>query len=284
MLIRQVLVATLAVAAAACRPPPASSVVLPDAGVAARWSTGFVTADEVRAEAQKLPPALRDQFLTPNGQREFVQTVVARRLLLEEAHRRNLQQTADIARQVRELEDRLALQALLAAADKEAGEPAEADLKGYYDAHTVDFAVPARVHAGRLLFRGAAADQKLRARAEAARQRLLKGEPLAKVASLGEGPERFNGGDVGWVSKPDNAEMQAALALKAAGAVAPLLETDQGLSVICAIAREEGRTPPFEEVRGAVAGRYAPVQQRKVFDQLVERLKANAQVQFASKP
>jgi parvulin-like peptidyl-prolyl isomerase len=268
---------------AACSSPsgsaPSPRPVTPPLSVAAWWDGGAISVDEVREASQKLPTALRDQFQTPNGQLEFVQAVLAKRLLRAEAERRGLTRSPEVIQQVRELEERLAIQALLADAQRLQGPPSESELRAYFDARTAEFRQPTRVRVSRVLLRGRADDKGLRSKLEAIRQRALKRDPVSKLTALGEGPEVSQGGDIGWVTEAVDEETTAALALKKTGDVSPIVPVASGLAILIATSREEAHDASFEEVRQVVVGRYAPVQQRRAFDELVKRLKEDVQVQ-----
>lgn len=259
--------------------PPKATPVAPALTVAAWWDGGSISVEEVREASQRLPTALRDQFQTPNGQQEFVQAVLAKRLLRAEAERRGITRSPEIVQQVRELEERLAIQALLTDAQQLQGAPSEPELRAYFEARKSEFRQPSRVRVSRVLLRGRGDDKALRARLEVIRQRAIKREPVSKLASLGEGPEAGQGGDIGWVVEATDEETTAALALKKAGDVSPIVSAGGGLAVLVATEREEAHDATFEEVRQVVVGRYAPVQQRRAFDELVKRLKNDVQVQ-----
>lgn len=253
---------------------PASTA--PPSSLAAWWDGGSISVEEVREASQKLPTALRDQFQTPNGQQEFVQAVLAKRLLRAEAERRGITRAPEIVQQVRELEERLAIQALLTDAQRLQGPPSEAELRAYFEARKAEFRQPARVRASRVLLRGRADDKALRSKLEAIRQRAIKREPFSKLATLGEGPEAGQGGDIGWVVDATDEETAAALALKKAGDVSPIVAAGGGLAFLVAAEREDAHDATFEEAKQVVIGRYAPVQQRRAFDELVKRRKAAA--------
>ncbi len=242
------------------------------------WDGGAVTAVEVRQEAQRLPVALRDQFLTENGQRELLHSVVSKRLLAQEARRRGLDRSEDVRRQVQELEERLAVQALLAANERALPQVTDDELKAYFEQHQAEFRQPTKVRIGRVLVHGS--DAKAKARIAALRARLLKREPLDKVAAAGDGPEKDVGGVVGWVTEATDDETRAALALSKVGEVSPVVAKDGALSVLTCLERVEAKDATLAEVRGQVEGRLGPVRQRKAFDALVSQLKAQAQVSF----
>ncbi|MBU8896456.1 peptidylprolyl isomerase [Corallococcus sp. M34] len=275
---------------AGCQPPSAASSPAQTASssvaVAARFKGGVITREEFQREALRLPPALRTQFENPAGRREFAQSLVDKRLLVDEAKRRGIGQREDIARQVRELEERLVVQALLADEERTAPAPTETELRSAYSANRQDYAQPERVHVGRVLAAvpegsSAAERAKARARAEGFVRRFKAGETLARIQSSGDGPERALGGDLGLFARgelKDRRLEDAAFALRDVSQVSPVVETAEGFAVLQLIERREGRIPPFEEVRGEVEGRLAPVRQRKVFDSLRARLRDAADV------
>lgn len=268
----------LLVSCAPQQPTDASPSALPT-GVVARWDGGTISADEVRSAAGRLPIGLKEQYGTPNGLNQFVDAVIAQRLLREEAARRGLAQREDIRRQVTELEDRLTVQALVTEAERSLGPPTEAELRAYFDQHQDEFKAPAKVRVTRVLLLGKSSDKALRSRAEDIRRRLQSHEPPESVATRGEGPERIRKGDLGWITEPTDPETTMALALRV-GEVSPVIESNSGLSVILVTERQDERVPPFEELRETLAGRITATRQRRAFDTLVQRLRAEAQVQI----
>ena len=71
-----------------------------------RWWPGPARKRRAR-ESARLPPALREQFETPAGRREFTRSMIDKRLLVLEARRRKLTEDPELRRQVQELEERL---------------------------------------------------------------------------------------------------------------------------------------------------------------------------------
>lgn len=269
----------------ACSPAPTAPTATPSApvpfppGVVAQWDAGSVSATEVRAATSRLPLGLREQYATANGQRDFIDAVIAQKLLRNEAHRLELDKRDDIRRQVDELEDRLTVQALVADAERRLGPPTEAELKDYYARHESEFRTGLRVRVSRVLLIGKP-DAALRKKADALRSRLLAKEAFEKVATAGQGPERVRNGDLGWITEASDPETTVALGLVKIGEVSPVIETPTGFGVLVLTAREEAHVPPFEEVRELLVGRIGASRQRKAFDELVKRLREEAHVQF----
>jgi parvulin-like peptidyl-prolyl isomerase len=244
--------------------------------VVAKWDGGVITLPEVRAEVQRLPPSLVEQYKTVEGQRQFVEALLAKRLLAGEARRLGLDQSDEIARQVRELEERLVIQALLDKATRAASEPTDDELRAFYQEHLSDFRTRPRVRVARVLIRPGPDPAAARRKVASLLSRVRRGEPLAKVAAQGEGPERMNAGELGWLA--DNSPLlPAALALKAVGDASEILETSDGFAILVLRERQEERTQSFEEAKQVVLGRIGPTRQRRVFDELVRRLRRDTQ-------
>jgi peptidyl-prolyl cis-trans isomerase C len=157
--------------------------------IAARYDGGVVTVEDLHREASRLPPILRARLETDAGRRDLLSAVVEKRLLAGEARRRGLDRAPEIRREVEELEERLAIQALLAAEEKAMGAPSDVELRAWFEAH--------------------------------------QGE-------LGE--------------------------------------------------RAPGRRPSFEEARGEIANRLEPARKRKAFDELLARLRKEADVRIEEAP
>ncbi|WP_434390562.1 peptidylprolyl isomerase [Melittangium boletus] len=269
-------------------PPPSSA----DGPQVARFVGGSLSLEEFRRESQRLPPSLREQFESEAGRREFVGALVDKRLMVLEARRRGLAEQPEIVRQVRELEERLVVQALLAQEERNLGPPSEAELRAYHAANKDSFRQPERLRVTRVLAavgpgRGAAEQARARVRAEQFARRLRAGEPMARVSSEGEGPERARQGELGLLVRGvgrDPRLERAAFALTRPGEVSPVVELEDGFAVLQLVERLPGRTPPFEEVRSEVEGRLAPTRQRGVFDALRARLRSTAEVQLELTP
>lgn len=270
--------------AGACRraPDPAAEVV-------ARFSEGSITAGELTREVNRLPPALRTQFDSIAGRRELAGALVDKRLLFEEARRRKFLADPELRRQVEELEQRLAIQALLAEEERRSGAPSDAEAHAWFEVHRAAFAQAERARLIRIyaeLPAGAGERERGQARERLRRlaERLRAREDAAKVAAEGDGPEHLRGGDIGFVERGrsnDAALEQVAFALQRPGDVSPPFPAARGLAVVMLVERIPAREPSFEEIRGELLNRMQPETKRKVFDKLIQRLRTDADVQIA---
>jgi peptidyl-prolyl cis-trans isomerase C len=259
--------------------------------IAGRYDGGVVLEEDVQREAKRLPPILRARFESEAGRRGMVEAIIDQRLLAREARRREFDKKPETRREVLELEDRLVIQALLAAEEDAMGAPSEAELRAWYEGHRAELEEPDRVRVRRVLAAapaGAAVAERERARARAERfvARLKAGERFEKVALDGDGRERAHGGDLGLLARNDSSDpglVAAAFALGGPGARSPVVTVAEGFAVLELVERRAGRIPSFEEARGEVANRVTPARKRKAFDQLLARLRERADVRVESK-
>jgi len=248
-----------------------------------RFEGGSVTREELEREQARMPPALRGQFSSAAGQRELVSALVDKKLLALEARRQGLHQEPEVRRQVGELEDKLAIQALVAAAEKSAPPPTAEEVEAWYRSHLAELVQPERARVGRILV-AVAADAtaaeraKARQRVEGLARRVARGEPFEKVAAAGDGAERARGGELGLLVKGavQDAELGRAVFALAPGATSPVTPVAEGFAVLRLLELRPSRTPPLEEARGEVLNRLTPLRHRKAFDDLLARLRAEA--------
>jgi PPIC-type PPIASE domain len=261
-----------------------------DAGVIARFEGVVVTEVDLSDGLRKLPPNLRQQFDSQVGRREFVRSLIDRRLLVEEAERQGLGTDPEIERQVRELRERLLVQALMAKEASAAGGSQATALRAYYEAHKQDFVQAERLRLGRVLARVApnatpTEKAKARRRVELAAIRLRGGESLLQVARQGDGPERERGGELGRLTREELAKMgldAPALSLVGPGAISAVVTEPEGFSVLVLIERLGSRIAPFEEVRETLAGRTAPTFQREILETVLRRLRPAGAIEIVA--
>ncbi len=265
-----------------CRQTPSSRASGPDS-VAVTFRGGTVTRAEVDREQAKLPPLMRPNFQSAFGRKDLALALVDKRLLALEARKRQLERSPEIERQVNDLQERLISQALLAEEEKNVAPPTEAEERAYYEGHKSEWATPERVHVGRVLIVAKAGSSAVaqKARAGKLRQRLVQGEALEKVAADGDGPERGQGGDMGFIARGDLRDAaleKAAFALQKPGDVSAVVEGAAGLSVLVLREHRPAVIASFEQVRGELAQKLEPVRKRRAFDQLLQRLRKEAEV------
>ena len=208
-----------------------------------------------------------NRFARPDAKEALLDELVRREAILARAKAAGFDERPDVKESVKRL-----IVAKFEAEQRKAeandAPPSEQEIATYYQDHTNQFAVPARVH-GAIIFLKISplADAPRRAEAMEKAQTLLA---RAKAASpqefaqlVAENSEdvatRYQGGDVGWFalgtkgSSLDPEVAEALFALKQEGEVAPLVTTKKGIYIVRLIGSTPAGTRPLKEVADLIA-------------------------------
>ena len=195
------------------------------------------------------------------GRAEILREMILDRLI-EEAMRRE-----DLLPKDRDPDAQEYLQAYQQLADRHFPKanivPSEEELYQYYQQHPEFFGIPAMVRIGQIQFRTPenADDQaktEVKAKAEAALQRLRAGESFAALAEeLTENPlGKVAKGDLGFL-QPDKEEwLQKAITGLAVGQFSEVLESPVGYEIILLQDKRDAMLAPYVNVRENVIGRF----------------------------
>jgi peptidyl-prolyl cis-trans isomerase C len=221
-----------------------------------RGPAAAVTADDLRAGAQRIPAASRDGIMSrPDNVQRQAQDLYVRRALAIEAERAGIDKDPVVAALIRQARERILSDAQLAEIDLAANPSAEAvarRAREIYNADPSRFQSPAQTRARHILV-AHSADGKARSQAEELLTQLKGGasfEQLARQHSA-DVPSGAKGGDLGWFSVGTMLKEfdDAVAALKNPGDLSGIVETQFGFHIV----RLDGRRPagvrPFEDMR-----------------------------------
>lgn len=160
------------------------------------------------------------------------------------------------------------------------------EVRAYYDAHAFEFEHDVLVHAAHILIKVPPfADDKAR---EKARQRILAiqakikaGEDFATLAkTYSEGPSKVNGGDIGYFGSAQMAPAfeTAAFSLHP-NEVSDVVTTQFGYHLIKVYDRKPAGKEPFSEAGPKLKARFHKERLDKKLRELVDKLKAEAQIE-----
>jgi len=238
------------------------------------WS--YTAADlerEIGQELRRAPRELQPFFVSKEGQKQFLDRVVRRELLLQEAEKRKLGDQAEVAEQVTNLRRELMIRALV---QEEIGSKVkvdEKDVQEYFAAHADEFSGDTlRLRHILVQTEGEAKDLQARlAKNEAF-------EDLAKKFSR-DTASAPKGGDLGYLGReqmlPDFA--RAAFALKA-NEVSDPVKTPFGLHLIKLVDRKKGQPLTFDQVKGQLQRRLLDERQSQRFQAWIKELESGAKV------
>ena len=241
-----------------------------------------ISAQDVQAEIQRMPEAVRERFLNePDQLRELVQTLHLRKTLAAQAQANGLAQAPETVYKLATARESILAEAYIdRIAESATPTPAAIDkrIQSIYKAEPERFRTPAETHARHILIKGKDADA--RAQAEKLLQELRNGadfETLARQHSADPG-SAAKGGDLGFFPKGKMVPaFDAALdALDKPGSLSPVVESEFGLHIIRLEARKPGTLRPFDEVKEQLRAETVAKLQQDARKKEVERVRNEA--------
>jgi len=156
-------------------------------------------------------------------------------------------------------------------------DPADEELRAYYESNITDYDQPEQVQASHILV----AERDL---AEQLRDQLLAGADFAELASAYSEDEgsKGNGGDLGWFGRGEmvSAFEEAAFSLEV-GAISDVVETSFGFHIIQVADHQEHTTPSYADVEDDVRTDYIEEQNTEIFTAWVDEAEDAADVVIA---
>lgn len=289
---------------------PANPVVLTVNGEEVRAAEVSLVMQSVASRARQSGAQLTEEQLIEAGTRQVVET----KLLAQEARRRDIAEGSErIAATMGRIEEQAGGRAALEAALAQGGmtydqfrvgvaendlvtqlitnqirptvQVTDQEVADFYTGHPEAFQSPEKVHARHILITASpsASDEEkaaARAKAEAARERVVKGEDFAAVAKeVSQCPSASSGGDLGFFVAADMVKpfADAAFGLKD-GELSPVVETQFGYHVITSEGRQPASSKTLDEVKDQVR---AMLERQKLSDAigaLLGKLHAEAKI------
>lgn len=216
-----------------------------------------IRAHEVDSLIGTAPPNVQGQLREPAGYKQLVDRMVTEEALYQAARRSGLSKDpayrAAVAKAAREALMRMYYQGRMAHFPP----PADSAIQAYYEAHSEEFAIPARVRVRHI-------QVATRAKADALRKRLVAGglwDAVAKANSTDKATSG-NGGLLGYVTPGTEyvpgvgkapTIVAAAFALKE-GDISKPLQSEKGWHLIRVDNNEPARTQPLADVRQGILG------------------------------
>lgn len=228
---------------------------------------------EIAQELRRAPREMQQALASKEGQAQFLNRLVRRELLLQEAEKRKIGERGEVADQVTTLRRELMIRALL---EEEIGAKVaveDRELQEYFTAHPDEFSGD-RVRARHILVR-------TEGEAQQVLERLKQGEAfeaLARALSADSGTAA-KGGDLDYFGReqmiPEFA--RAAFALKP-GEVSGVVKTSFGYHVIKLVDRKKGQPLSFELVKDQLRRRLLEERQGQRFQAWLKELEAAATI------
>jgi peptidyl-prolyl cis-trans isomerase C len=229
---------------------------------------------ELAQEARRLPPEVQQHLTTKEGQKQFLDRLVRRELLIQEAERQKIEEQPEVAEQIKAFRHEVMLRTLV---QKEIGDKVsveDKDAQEYFQANPDEFSGD-RIRAKHILVESEDEAKQVLDRLSAKKESF---EDVAKVASQDTFTAQ-KGGDLDYLAReqmiPEFAK--AAFALKP-GEVSGPVKTPFGFHVIKLVDRKKGQPLGFEQVKDQLKRRLLEQRQGDRFQAWLKELEGGAKI------
>jgi len=158
------------------------------------------------------------------------------------------------------------------------------EVERYYKEHQKDFSSPEEVTLSEILIPGASTDGNAESLANGYRDRLLKGESFAALASqYSKGPTASKGGSIGTFSLSKlNPQIALAVTSVKVGDISAVVKIPEGYAIYHVDERKASVVRPFEEVKNDIRQILYQQKRQPEYDRFVAQLKEDAYIQIFS--
>ncbi len=243
----------------------------------AKVGAAKITQADFERDIGNLPEFARNLFEGAGGKERFLDEMIKKELLYQEALKRGLDKDRVYQEKLEEFKKLTLIGQLLEKEIEAKAQVSEQDVKEYYEKHKGELASVSQIRASHILVRTEEEAKKIL-------ERLKKGEDFAAIArkSSIDAASAENGGDIGHFSPGQMIpEFEAAAeTLKEGELSREPVKTKFGYHIIKVTDRKRGKPVEFEKIKGALFQRMSAERQKEVFDSYIEDLKKTYKVEI----
>lgn len=242
--------------------------------VVARINDKEITLSEFNDRLKEFPSLAHTEGIDIETKKGFLDNLIVRELLYQEALRSGIDKEKDTASFIEEMKKRVVVDKFFKKEVDDKVSVKEDEVKKFYNEHPEEAKSPDEVRASHILL-------KTREDAEMVKKKIKEGvkfEDIAKKYSIDHG-SREKGGDLGFFSQGMMVPEfdKAAFKLKA-GEVSDIVETRFGFHIIKVLGKREGRQKGFDESNKEIEKKLIAQKRKERFDTLVAELKSKAKI------
>jgi peptidyl-prolyl cis-trans isomerase C len=239
-----------------------------------------ITASEFDLRWSQIPDFARKTYAGHEGRKKFLDDLITRELLIQEARRRGFDRDRALAERVERFKEQLAIDNLMREEVASRTTVTLEEMRAYYAANSGSFTAPDELRASHILV-------KTEEEAQDLKKRLDEGEDFAAVARKAslDLATRYKGGDLGLIKKGQAVPQfeKALLSLKI-GEVSSPVATQFGWHLIKLNDRATGAPQSFEDAKDQVKEQILNEKKHKRFEEFKASLRAKAKLRVADVP
>jgi peptidyl-prolyl cis-trans isomerase C len=228
-----------------------------------------ITQADLDREMKNLPDFFKQIFEGSEGKERFLNEIVKKELLYQEALKQGLDKDAENIAKVADFKKNMLISQLVEKEIEDKAKVTEEDIKKFYDEHKEDFAPFDEIRLS--LIRVETEDE-----AKKIEDELKKGEDFAQLAkehSIDKKTAKA-GGDLGFLKRDQLApEHEMAVARLMKGDVSPPVRTEHGFEIIKITDKKTSTIVEFKEVKDLISQHLSAEKQKEVLNSYIENLK-----------
>jgi peptidyl-prolyl cis-trans isomerase C len=238
-----------------------------------------ITLEEVDYRWAELPASTQAWYRREGGKRKFLDELITRELLLQEARRRGLEQSLSVRERLARHKEQLLLEELMntIAGDGHI-ELSEQELERYYAAHAVSLLPNETIHLAHIVVPTIEQGQEIK-------QQLDLGADFGRLAQKvsTDSTTKNRGGEVGVYRKGVlEADLEPALYLLRPGMVSEPVKTSSGVHLLKVLSRQVTAKDENTATRERLRRELHAESSRKRVEQFISRLRNTAHVRMAN--
>lgn len=253
-----------------CTPPPEESVL-------ALVNGRQITQNEFETRWGELAEATRARYEKEGGKRRFLDELITRELLMQEARKQGLDQSDSIRDRAQRYREQLILDELLKDRIKAKIELSKEELDAFYEKHAHELLTPLKVQVSQMLLPNYPAAKDLE-------KQINQGGDFAKFAQRYsiDGKTKAKGGDLGPYRKDlVIPEVDAVIHTLKPGMVSAPIKADAGYYLVMITALDKEIIQADLAVRERLRQELLNEKRRKRFDDVIADIRAKAIIRLA---
>jgi len=241
----------------------------------AKVGNTVITEADIEREIKNLPDFVQKMFEGVSGRERFLEELVKRELLYQEALKKGLDKDPAYQKKLEDFKKINLVGLLLEKEIETKTKVSDKEIRDYYEKNKEDFAPVSQVRLSHILLNTEEEAQKVL-------ERLKKGEDFGQVAkksSIDTVSAKKNG-DLGFFSKgeiPPDFRI-AAVRLKT-GEVSEPIKTKSGYEIIKVTDKKVGQVIEFDKIKNLISQNLLAEKQKESFDSYIEGLKKKYKVE-----
>ncbi len=236
-----------------------------------------ITQSEFDVRWAELPESRQARYQREGGKKKFLDDMIARELLLQEARRLGFDQTTEVRERAQRFQEQLALDELMRELAKTHAQVTQDELEDYYMAHSSAVLATEHIRAAQIVVPTAV-------QALEVRKQLEDGADFGKLAQKVSTDQttKFRGGDLGPYRKgAAPPEIEAAILTQNPGTISEPIKIAAGFALVKVTSRDPLDARSAHVARERLRQELYAEKRRKQFEEFLAALRRKASVRMA---